>query len=134
MGLVKWIWSLSSECFAFEINQRKTPAPTNHSNGFQQFLVTGIPILQPTTNLGTQRRCLSDTSQGIYQNVERTIPGVQNHLFGPLSSHLYIAPFTQFSNSLILYFFKPVSFTFKTKSVLKYNRGIILLIQMMRTH
>ena len=31
---------------AFEIIQRKTPAPTVHSNGFHQFLVTGITTLK----------------------------------------------------------------------------------------
>ena len=76
---------------------------------------------------------LGDTSQGIFQNVERTIPGVENHWFGPQSSHLYIAPFTEFLNSLILYFLKPASFSFKTKSNLKCNRGIVSLIEMMVT-
>ena len=55
--------------------------------------------------------------------MEQILPGVQNHWFESL--HLYIAPFSVFSNSLIFHFLKPVSFLFKTKSVLKYNRGII---------
>ena len=54
IGLVKWMWSLSSECFfAFEEKKRKTPALTDHSNVFQQFLVTEIKTLKCTTNLST---------------------------------------------------------------------------------
>ena len=54
MDLVKWMWFLQLRVlFAFEINQRKTPAPTDHSNGFQQLLVTGLTTLKSTINLSS---------------------------------------------------------------------------------
>ena len=40
-----------------------------------------MKTLKCSTNLGTWRRRLGDTSQGICQKVEWTLPGVQSHWF-----------------------------------------------------
>jgi len=116
-----WIRSPNSECvFDTEEEKRKTPTPTGHSQDSHHFPVTGINTLKYTTNLGTWRRLLVDISEGIYQNVERTIPGVQSHWFG--SSHLYIAQLCS-RTPWLFFFLKPKLFLFKIKSVLKYNKN-----------